>query len=367
MSNENKGGDEPQKEASNSSQVGKPQKEAISLKVDKPTNEKGNSLQLTDDEETGRKGNTPDWISKANEILGGDRQEAMEVPDTAAAIPLDANPHQQSEPEVKSDVSNPRQQVISEPKEDLRTALLPNDNTVLPGNRCLRWFQCDDEACIWSDFFKCGDQWEKKPAKKYIQFLSVLLPVVAMIILQFVNSTEGNELTKTWCLRPRDKDGFGPLFLNVFFFWGWGDAVAMVVVYALIAATVLIRGNRVFLISSIWIVISYGLLYWGLAPGSDCQAGASTLNLGLAFFNIAYAGLEIWWRISVDYYALGASLVVFIVYLTLLFKNVIPDANTSMWAHLFSSAAGILVSIAFAYHKHRYEQKARGGNLAITA
>jgi len=277
---------------------------------------------------------------------------------------LSKDPNSTGDIQAKKDGSKrrspPEQNLQPARKEDLRTGLLsgtnPEDES---GSKCgcLKCLKPDKEPCLCTDFLKCGEQWENKPAKKYVRLFSLLLPAIAMIILQVVNSTQDNDLTKTWCLSPRDKDGFGPLFVNIFFFWGWGDAICMTLVYVIIAVSVMIRGNRVFLFSSLWIILASGLLYWGIALGSDCQAGVSTLNLGLAFFNLTQGGLEFLWNMKVNYYALLASLVTLITYLALLFKKVIPDAHTSFWAHLYSSVAGVVVSIAYAWWRYRKIQK----------
>jgi len=322
------------------------------------------------------------WIRKATDILGGERMEAMldepkpvqvslqKSPDALVKLQIDKKePKKEPMKEPKPRPQPAKKKPVPGPKEDLRTGLLQDRPAAAPSGSkkcsCLSWLKCDDEPCIWADFLKCGEQWEKRPALKYVRIFCVALPAIVMIVLQIVNSAQGNSLTETWCLRPRDKDGFGPLFVNIFFYWGWGDAIGMTIVYCLIAASVMLRGNRVFLLSCLFIIISYGLLYWGLALSSDCQAGASTLNLGLAFFNITQAGLEFWWKIDIDYYALGASLVTFITYLALLFKNVIPDAHTSLWAHLFSSIAGVVVSIAYAWRRHRRLQREKDGRTVL--
>jgi len=318
------------------------------------------------------------WIKKASELLGGDRIEPID--DESKPVQevslhkTPNNPKVNSQGDKKESDSRlqPKEKKQGQaPKDDLRQSLLSAHPAQAPPGKsgskcgCLSWLKCDDEKCNWVDFLKCGEQWEKKPALKYVRLFCVALPAIIMIALQVVNSAQGNTLTKTWCLRPRDKDGFGPLFVNIFFYWGWGDTIGMTVIYCLIAASVMLRGNRVLLISSLWIIIAYGLLYWGLALDSHCQAGASTLNLGLAFFNITQGGLEFWWKIDINYYALGASLVTFITYLALLFKNVIPDNHTSFWAHVFSSIAGVVVSIAYAWQRHRSIRKVKEGRTEI--
>jgi len=255
--------------------------------------------------------------------------------------------------------SPPKQKIQPASKEDLRTSLLHETNPEDESGstcQCLSCLKPDKDPCLCTDFLKCGEQWEKKPAKKYIRLLCLLLPAIAMIILQVVNDIQqDNKLTEAWCLSPRDKDGFGPLFVNIFFFWGWGDAICMTLVYVIIATSVMIRGNRVFLLVSLWIILASGLLYWGIALGSDCQAGVSTLNLGLAFFNLTQGGLECWWqsKMEINYYALMASLVTFTTYLALLFKKAIPDAHTSFWSHFYACVAGVFVSIAYAWMRLR--------------
>lgn len=263
-----------------------------------------------------------------------------------------------------------------QPREDLRTPLLEQNNQPKDDSAskcgclsyCLSCLSClkpDEEPCQWTDFLKCGEQWENKPALKYVRLFCLLLPAVTMIILQIVNSTQDDTLVDSYCLRPRDKNGFGPLFVNIFFYRNWSDAICMTIVYVIIAASVMIRGNRVFLISSVWIILAYGLLYWGIALGSNCQAGVSTLNLGLALFNVTQGGLEFLWKMETNYYALIASLVTVTTYFALLFKKVIPDARSSFWAHLFSSLAGVLVSIAYAWRRRKRSTREKDSGDAL--
>ena len=173
--------------------------------------------------------------------------------------------------------------------------------------------------------------------KGHLGILQIPIVTVAAIWAAFLLQILLGDALLGYGLQPRTRSGAWGIVAMPFLHAGWGhlvsNTVPLLVLTTLLAATGKGWGTMG------GIVLLNGILLWLFGRGDRVHVGASGLVYGLALFLVCRGMVE---RKAV---LIVVSIVVLVLYGTVLFSGVIPTAGGVSWdGHFFGGLAGALMA-----------------------
>ncbi len=139
-------------------------------------------------------------------------------------------------------------------------------------------------------------------------------------------------------IKPRSMPGLIGIFAAPFLHLGFGHLISNTVPFLILGGIVLIGGRRVFLASSLIIIVVGGMALWTLGPGGTNHIGASLLIFGYLGFLLARGIFDksAFWIV--------VSIVILVFYGGML-AGVLPGQPGISWqGHLFGFLSGVLAA-----------------------
>jgi len=164
----------------------------------------------------------------------------------------------------------------------------------------------------------------------------LLVALAAMWIVELINGVMGHQLNN-WGILPRTTHGLTGIPLMPFLHGNLGHLLSNTIPFLILGGLVALRGQRVFLSISLFIIVVGGGGVWAVGRTSF-HVGAS----GLVFGYFGYLVARGWYDRKLK--SILTAVVVLVLYGGLIF-GVLPTQTFVSWeAHLFGMIAGVLIA-----------------------
>jgi membrane associated rhomboid family serine protease len=178
---------------------------------------------------------------------------------------------------------------------------------------------------------------EGKAQRPLTAAITMILLLAGLWALELVDQLSGNALD-SFGIHARELDGLPEIATAPFLHYGWDHLISNSMPFLVLGFLVLLGGLARWLISSAISIVSSGLAAWLLSPADTVILGASGLIFGWLTYLLA-RGLY-----SRKAGQVVVSLVVLVVYGSLIW-GVLPSAAGVSWqAHLGGAVGGLIAA-----------------------
>ena len=173
--------------------------------------------------------------------------------------------------------------------------------------------------------------------------------------LEFLDQLSGNALD-AYGIHARELDGLPEIFTAPFLHAGWDHLISNSVPFLVLGFLVLVGGLARWLVTSVISIVASGLAAWLLTPADTIVLGASGLIFGWLTYLLA-RGLY-----SRRAGQVIISLVVLLLYGSLIWGVLPGSAGVSWQAHLGGAVGGLIAARALHRRSNRVQRYARVGS-----
>lgn len=204
------------------------------------------------------------------------------------------------------------------------------------GCRHRQWKCYNTELTLFSKETQNGDM---EASKLKTRLYCILYPMLLMVGVHVLGLFSGGRIY-AYGLVPRSMASLPHIFTAPFIHGSWTHLFGNLTGFAVLSALCLIRGPRFYIKSSIFIIITTGLLVWIFGRPSS-HIGASGWIFGLWSLSIAMAWFE---RKPLN---ILIAMIVLFFYGGMVFGVLPGDSRISFESHLFGALSGILCAMSF--------------------
>jgi membrane associated rhomboid family serine protease len=167
--------------------------------------------------------------------------------------------------------------------------------------------------------------------------LIMLLMLAGMWILELLDQLSGNQLDQLG-IHAREIDGMPEILTAPFLHAGWDHLMSNSLPFLVLGFLVLLSGLARWLVSSLIIIVIYGMTAWLLTPVHTIILGASGLIFGWLTYLLARG---LWSRRPAQ---VVIAVLVLLVYGGLIWGLLPGNAGISWQAHLGGAIGGVLAA-----------------------
>lgn len=177
-----------------------------------------------------------------------------------------------------------------------------------------------------------------KPERPIVQASEVMGGLLLLLwVLEIVDVLTGHALDSLG-ITPREWSSLPKIFTAPLIHFGWEHLLANSIPFFVFGVLIYLEGVRNWLIATLTIVASSGLLVWLVSPSGSVTAGAS----GVIFGWLAYVLVRGFFTRDIKQILLAAA--VLLVYGGMLWGVLPMDAEVSWQAHLGGLLGGVLAA-----------------------
>ena len=182
--------------------------------------------------------------------------------------------------------------------------------------------------------------------------LKLIVGVVLVIVLVHILNTLLSGQLNQFGIYPRDFESLHHIVFAPFIHTSTGHLLNNLVALSIFGAICLIRSARFFVTSSVFIIVTSGLLIWLLAR-DGFHVGASGWIFGLWSVNLAMA----WFDRRFTNIVVAFALLFF--YGGMIYGILPIDSSVSFEAHLFGAVAGVIYALCYVSLQVRARKRLR--------
>lgn len=177
--------------------------------------------------------------------------------------------------------------------------------------------------------------------------IKILVGICSLIVLIYlINLLSGGYLNQFGII-PRTINGLSHILLAPFIHNSMGHLLNNLIAMVIFSAICLVRSVKLYIYSSLFIILVSGLLVW-LFGRNASHIGASSWVFGLWGLSIAMA----WFDRSISNILIAVFVIFF--YGGMIFEILPADASVSFESHIFGLIAGIAFAAIFISRKNRF-------------